>query len=52
MRFAIDFAAMVETLPVMLYGMLGGILVMFVIYAIIMLLYRFGKRSGKADGSE
>ncbi len=43
-QLRIDFNAMVSTLPVMLYGMLGGILVMAVICGVLMLLYRIGKR--------
>lgn len=37
--------AFVSTLPLMLYGMLGGILVMLVLWGLLALLYRVGKRS-------
>jgi hypothetical protein len=45
MKFTIDFAAMAKTLPVMLYGMLGGLAVMLVICLILMGMYRLGKKS-------
>lgn len=47
MQFKIDFGAMVETLPVMLYGMIGGMLVMAIICGVLMALYAVGK--GKKD---
>lgn len=43
MSFHFDLQALVSTLPVMLYGMLGGFLVMLVLYVFILLLYRVGK---------
>ncbi len=44
MKFTIDFNAMVSVLPVMLYGVLGGLLVMLVLYGTLQLLFRLGKR--------
>lgn len=40
-----NFDALAATLPVMLYGMLGGIVVMLVIWALLKILYRVGRRS-------
>jgi hypothetical protein len=45
MKFTIDFAAMVKTLPVMLYGMLGGLAVMLVSCLLLLAMYRLGTRS-------
>ena len=42
MNFTIDFSALLSTLPVMLYGMIGGMIVMFVLYCSITLFYRAG----------
>lgn len=49
MNFHIDVPAFVQTLPIMLYGMLGGLAVMLLICLILMLLYRVGGRKGKAQ---
>ena len=40
----INFDALLQTLPIMLYGMLGGVVVMLVLWAILALLYKVGKR--------
>lgn len=47
MRFHIDFGAFVSTLPVMLYGMIGGLFVMAVICLLLVGLYKVGSLSGK-----
>lgn len=47
MIFQIDFAAMVSTLPVMLWGMIGGMVVMGAICLVIVGLYRIGKGKRK-----
>lgn len=39
-----NFDALVATLPAMLYGMLGGILVMLVIWVLLAMLYWLSKR--------
>lgn len=49
MNFHIDFPAMVRTLPVMLTGMVGGMLVMGIICVILMGLYAVGKRTKKKN---
>lgn len=50
MNFHIDVPAMVKTLPIMLYGMAGGMLVMGAICLILMLLYRIGRgKKGKTS---
>lgn len=49
MQFHIDVPAMVSTLPVMLYGMIGGMLVMGIICLALMGLYAIGKRSKKKN---
>lgn len=45
MNFHIDFQAFLSTLPVMLYGMIGGMLVMGVICLALMAMYAVGKRN-------
>ncbi len=47
MNFHIDFPAFLKTLPVMGYGMLGGLIVMGIICLIIMGMYAIGKRGKK-----
>lgn len=49
MSFRIDFDAFLSTLPVMFYGMAGGLLIMLVICGILMLLYRFSKGTGDSE---
>lgn len=49
MNFHFDVNAMVSTLPIMLYGMLGGLIVMLVIAGLLTGLYRFGKRNQHTD---
>lgn len=44
MQFHVDFSTLSQTLPIMLWGMGGIIVVMAVICVVLVLLYRFGKR--------
>ncbi len=48
MKFTFDLNALVSVLPIMLYGMLGGLIVMFVLYCVLQLLYRVGRRKRDA----
>jgi len=49
MKFTIDFNALFTSLPVMLYGMIGGMFVMFLLYCAVSLFFRVGAgRRGKA----
>lgn len=50
MNFHWNLSGAVDTLYVMLMGMLGGMIVMGVICLILMALYRFGKR-GRKNGA-
>ncbi len=43
MRFHLNFEGFLSTLPVMLYGMLGGLVVMLILCGILMGLYQAGK---------
>lgn len=47
MNFHINWNGFVSTLPVMLNGMLGGMLVMLLICAVLMGLYWIGRRKKK-----
>ena len=44
MKFHIDFSTLGQTRPIMLWGLGGIVLVMAVIYAALLLLYKFGKK--------
>ncbi len=44
MNFHIDFSTLGETLPIMLYGLGGIVVVMGVIYLALLLLYKIGKK--------
>lgn len=44
MNFHIDFSTLGETLPIMLYGLGGIVVVMSVIYLALLLLYKIGKK--------
>ncbi len=44
MQLRFDVAALVKTLPVMGYGMLGGVIVMAMLCGALYVLYRIGKR--------
>ena len=44
MNFHIDFSTLGETLPIMLYGLCGIVVVMGVIYLALLLLYKIGKK--------
>lgn len=45
--FSINFAAMLKTLPIMLFGMLGIFIVMVAIYVVISLFGRFSKKGSE-----
>ena len=47
MSLHFDFQAFVSTLPVMLWGMLGGLVVLCFICLILMILYRLGSMKKK-----
>lgn len=47
MKFHIDFAAFASTLPVMLLGMIGGIVVMGMIWGVLWALYHYGAKVQK-----
>lgn len=49
MSFHIDFPAFLSTLPVMLYGMIGGMVVMGIICLALMAMYAIGRRKGKRN---
>lgn len=44
MNFHIDWSAFVSTLPIMLFGMIGGMAVMLLICLVLQLLHAVGKR--------
>lgn len=44
MKFHIDFSTLAQTLPVMLWGLGGIVLVMGVIYVVLLLLYKISKK--------
>jgi|GEM_PF-5348770 len=47
MNLQFSFSALSTTLPIALYGILGGLVVMAVICLAVSLLYRIGNRSAK-----
>ena len=49
MNFHIDVQAMVSTLPVMLNGMIGGLVVMLVICLMVLGLYKIGGSKKKEE---
>ena len=44
MKFHFDLSTLAETLPVMLWGLGGIVLVMGVIYAVLLLLYKISQK--------
>lgn len=44
MKFTFDLNALVSVLPIMFYGVLGGLLVMLALYGVLQLLFMLGKR--------